>query len=958
MAATGAVNIRLGLIVTDLINGATAGRAAINQLTSDVNGKLSASFASADRQQRVYDRGLGRLGGQMQDFGKKAAVVSGILLGIGAAAFSSYSDIDGMQRGLKAVVGNATEAGIQFQEFRGLARLPGLGLSEVTRAGLQLETLGFQAKEAQKDIYQVGNAIALAGDGKEAFGAVITQFTQMAGKSKVLGDDLKPILNASPVIAKAISSIFGTVDSEEISGKLQSAGKGPRDFINLLVAELAKLERVQGGPKNAVENFTDSLTIAGYEASKAADEVLDLTGKIDSAGTRISGAATAFGQLPAPAKAASIGLVSAAVAVGPLALGLGTVIKLIPTVTAGLGAMRIAFLAATGPIGLTVAAAAGLGIAAYSIYQFNSALKSTVDTNQLLAGVSRDTTAAIATERARLESLVKIARDETESKQARANAIKQINALSPKYLGDLTTESINTAKASTAIREYLGLIGLKAKARVTEQKLGEAEVKLEEAQARRRARPQVSTADALAATLQNPLEIFFGQGKDGKGRQDALTRTKARNVLAEQDAQKEVEFYKGLFEKTNTELTRLGENTQVDVPAINFSGPGKSGIQEAKDRLKTLATEIASDNLKGIDTSAKQDEYNQLKSEINDATASLKNQKAASDSVGNSISVNERLLKRYELQVKNAGDAATEQQLNQVRILREQVEREKLLAKPEKIEYEVSVIGDSRQQLLRIGDQLRAFDISGGVLLPGLVNFRQSLSRQVQDTILAVQNQKQSIAFAVADIPNIFGSVKDEVGRVMGQDPFNAKGIISTLASSTQAISDAVQTAKSNLTSGFVDLFGGLGESAGAGRFSFKRVIVDIVSLIASGVTTIGKALILTGIPLLSNPITAALGTKQILTGGGLVLAAGAAKGLAQAAFPFANGGIVYGPTLGLMGEYSGARNNPEVIAPLNKLKSILGNQGPQVMIPDIVLDGQMIRIVLMRANESYAQFS
>jgi hypothetical protein len=315
-------------------------------------------------------------------------------------------------------------------------------------------------------------------------------------------------------------------------------------------------------------------------------------------------------------------------------------------------------------------------------------------------------------------------------------------------------------------------------------------------------------------------------------------------------------------------------------------------------------------------------------------------------------------LKRYELQVKNAGDAATEQQLNQVRILREQVEREKLVAKPEKIEYEVSVIDDSRQQLLRIGDQLRAFDISGGVRLPGLVNFRQSLSRQVQDTILAVQNQKQSIAFAVADIPNIFGSVKNEVSRVMEQDPFNTKGIISTLATSTQAISDAVQTAKSNLTSGFIDLFGGLGESAGAGRFSFKRAIVDIVGLIANGVTTIGKALILTGIPLLSNPITAALGTKQILTGGGLVLAAGAAKDLAQAAFPFANGGIVYGPTLGLMGEYSGARNNPEVIAPLNKLKSILGSQGPQVMIPDIVLDGQMIRIVLMRANDSYAQFS
>lgn len=42
----------------------------------------------------------------------------------------------------------------------------------------------------------------------------------------------------------------------------------------------------------------------------------------------------------------------------------------------------------------------------------------------------------------------------------------------------------------------------------------------------------------------------------------------------------------------------------------------------------------------------------------------------------------------------------------------------------------------------------------------------------------------------------------------------------------------------------------------------------------------------------------------------------------------FANGGLVYGPTLALMGEYGGARSNPEVIAPLDKLKSLIGDTG------------------------------
>jgi len=39
----------------------------------------------------------------------------------------------------------------------------------------------------------------------------------------------------------------------------------------------------------------------------------------------------------------------------------------------------------------------------------------------------------------------------------------------------------------------------------------------------------------------------------------------------------------------------------------------------------------------------------------------------------------------------------------------------------------------------------------------------------------------------------------------------------------------------------------------------------------------------------------------------------------------FAAGGIAYGPTLGLFGEYSGASTNPEVVAPLDKLKDLVG---------------------------------
>lgn len=59
-----------------------------------------------------------------------------------------------------------------------------------------------------------------------------------------------------------------------------------------------------------------------------------------------------------------------------------------------------------------------------------------------------------------------------------------------------------------------------------------------------------------------------------------------------------------------------------------------------------------------------------------------------------------------------------------------------------------------------------------------------------------------------------------------------------------------------------------------------------------------------------------ALAAGQIAAMEAMIIAAGIPK--------FADGGIVSGATIGMIGEYAGASTNPEVIAPLDKLKSLL----------------------------------
>jgi len=97
---------------------------------------------------------------------------------------------------------------------------------------------------------------------------------------------------------------------------------------------------------------------------------------------------------------------------------------------------------------------------------------------------------------------------------------------------------------------------------------------------------------------------------------------------------------------------------------------------------------------------------------------------------------------------------------------------------------------------------------------------------------------------------------------------------------------------------------------------------------------------------LISQGVAAAV-TKSLMAAGTInpfliPIVAGLAAGLARTAFntlipEFAQGGIVSGPTLGLMGEYPGASSNPEVVAPLDKLKQYMGGGNQNIIVEGVI---------------------
>ena len=124
------------------------------------------------------------------------------------------------------------------------------------------------------------------------------------------------------------------------------------------------------------------------------------------------------------------------------------------------------------------------------------------------------------------------------------------------------------------------------------------------------------------------------------------------------------------------------------------------------------------------------------------------------------------------------------------------------------------------------------------------------------------------------------------------------------------------------------------GETAGE---AMKKLAVNVVQ------TLIGiaqAAVIANATQTATATGAAALPMTPILIAAGLGLVSAAIGAIA-----FADGGIVSGPTLGLVGEYAGAKNNPEVIAPLDKLKSMIGDTGGGRMAVYGKLQGSDINI-------------
>ncbi len=165
---------------------------------------------------------------------------------------------------------------------------------------------------------------------------------------------------------------------------------------------------------------------------------------------------------------------------------------------------------------------------------------------------------------------------------------------------------------------------------------------------------------------------------------------------------------------------------------------------------------------------------------------------------------------------------------------------------------------------------------------------------------------------------------------------------------------------------GALNVASGIGEFVAAfaqGNVGLGSLATLIVGTIADMAIQLGKTAIGIGIALKGivaafkslNPVVAIAAGVALIALGTLAKSAIAnIGGGGDGQTAFADGGIVFGPTNALIGEYIGARNNPEVVAPLDRLKDLIGDRSPQPLVLNggFELEGTKLKLLLKRTDE------
>jgi hypothetical protein len=670
----------------------------------------------------------------------------------------------------------------------------------------------------------------------------------------------------------------------------------------------------------ALENYMIKLVANGMKPTSGAIKLLQtnldqLRGSLTAAQNAANGAGNAVGGSANNIKNSSKAWTSLALVVQDLPYGFRGIQNNLPALVGS-------FAAATGPIYLGFSALIAITTAyekeiVQLIYGFDAAAIANKKMNEAVAENIGQAKSQIATDQA----LLAIVNNTTKSTNERTRAL---NELKEKYKGNLELQALDITDGTKLVGVYNKISDAllrKARAAAYATLIAEEEAKVFKLQ-NQEGEDVVKSLGFMGTSYQ-----ILAAGTNAFAA-SANVATKAFSNQAKEigQANKNITLYKKQLNETTE--AQIANNDATTLDTTGAKG-GKTPDQILAEKLKAI-------------------------SKANDAEI-----KAFTETL------DERGKKEYEAGLKlaenlqtmrNAGysDATTyytayRAEMDKIDSYYNNKEIEEARKTAEKIAKDAEVI-DNRQ----LQNSLDALKIQSDVA----TKINNSTGKGTASERIAILEQYKSALYDLASIggwtAEQFDKISDAIIRVDGE----IQGSKDNLKDYKISWTDTMNSINKSILNFVANSINYLAESLGKALAGENiEVFKGLALLLADSLIEIGKALVAYAVPvllaltLLKKPsIPTAI--AAIAAGTAAIVAGSFLKSKLSNNQPkaFANGGIISGPTMGLMGEYPGAASNPEVVAPLDKLQSLIGGAGGNL---EARISGNDLLILMNKAGRN-----
>lgn len=942
--------------------------------------------------------------GGMADLGGVVTVTSTIIKNYGmewsdamaiqdkiqTTAKNGVTSFEQLQQALPRVTGNAAALGVSIGDllasFSTLTGVSGNTAEVSTQLAAIFSALVKPSSEASKMAAEMGiqfdaAAIKAAGGFQSFIKQLDASVKAYAASSGTLEQEVYGRLFGSAESLRALIPLTGELAAkfdENAQAMADSAGVIGDAFEQRAQTSESKAQLM----KNAWADVTDAL---GSVLAK----IEPVTKALANAGMMATGVmalTAAFTKLNAAIKASS----AASAILNKNLLSL----KFIPiaNTTAGVKALAASLnISAKSAAALGVALrgallASGIGIAIWAVSAAITAVgessrkaaekeaqfrKELDEIRKTSRDISKSSDQAAAAEMAKIDALMGVIRDGTRTRKEQQSALDELKKQYPDYFSDLDIEKSKVEQLEKAYNDAATAIKKKAMATAVEEKMTENARKIVELEQQRDSQQKayhnafeeasnyrimadspywnqnhrksasiatsytvtgVGSSSNYLNTVEKPLKKAEAAEKGTKA---ALDATEA--LLSQY--QESQDYLTGLFQEYTAELSTNQKTPPNDEDKQKPAVPKETEAERAASidvgevRQRQLATladyEKALADLRLKQKYASQEEYSEIEGIIKevekkrDAFKGLQEQAKPAplspEQVGllpqgtlNEIDAKARELRRVQADASGEAVKGYQEQIDALERLRaEMVRIDKTEIKKKSNPFE---------------------DYTGIEKMRAGWGSIKGISSDVDSLTAAFDSSASAWERVCAGIDAAFGLL-EHIGTIVG--------IVQSLTAATGA-QTAAETAK------------GAATSASAGAQAAEAAMAETAAAAQLPVIAANKAATASFMELAAASYFAA---HAYIPFAGFAIAQGfvtssAATVQAVAAMPFADGGIVSGPTLGLIGEYAGASGNPEVVAPLDRLRDLIGPARETVVVGG-TLRASGREIVCALANET-----